>query len=252
MFERWPSINEPREGQWLESGTEKIWLTWKRHASAKRMKLLVSADGPRLSLPLRAAEKTALKFVAEQQEWIWAQWQKHQPYELTPFSIGDTTPLAFLGEDLPIEWVADRALQIFHFPDRWRIHTTPRTSDKQLRSALKKHYVQLGETWFRTRMHAYLPSFPAAPSAMSIKPLRSIWGSLSASNAMNLDLALLFGPPIVAEYVLVHELCHLLQRNHSPKFWREVEQRWPQWREQRDYLKTNGQSLKLEAKRIFG
>lgn len=252
MFESWPRISEPREGQWLELGAEKIWLAWKRHPSTKRMKLLVSADGPRLSLPMRAAEKTALKFVAEQHDWIWTQWQKYQPETLPPLQIGEADFLSVLGQDLPVRWREDRALQIFRHDDHWLIQTSARSSTKQLQAALLNSYKQIGQAWFMQRMQQYLPNLPHAPSALQVKPLRSLWGSLNVANVVSLDVALLFAPEPIGEYVLVHELCHLLQRNHSPKFWREVEQRWPQWREQRNYLKTNGQSLKLEAKRIFG
>jgi predicted metal-dependent hydrolase len=52
--------------------------------------------------------------------------------------------------------------------------------------------------------------------------------------------------------VLVHELCHLLQRNHSPKFWHEVETRCPDWRDHRDYLRMQGPTIKAEARRLFG
>lgn len=252
MFELWPGTDQPREGQWLELGTEKIWLSWKRHPTARRMKLLVSADGPRLSLPMRTAEKTALKFVAEHSDWILLQWQKYQPEILPPLQIGEADFLSVLGQDFPVVWREDRALQVFRNDDHWLIHTSPRSSIKQLQAALLGTYKQLGQVWFTQRMQRYLPNLPHAPSALQVKPLRSLWGSLNAVNSVNLDVALLFAPEPVGEYVLVHELCHLLQRNHSPKFWREVEQRCPQWREQRDYLKANGQSLKLEAKRIFG
>jgi predicted metal-dependent hydrolase len=201
---------------------------------------------------MRTADKTALKFVEEHFDWIAAQWLKHQPETLAPLQIGEADFLSVLGQDLPVLWREDRALQIFRHDDHWLIHTSARSSVKQLQAALLGAYKQLGNVWFMQRMQPYLPDLPHAPSAMQIKPLRSIWGSLNAANAVNLDVALLFAPEPVGEYVLVHELCHLLQRNHSPTFWREVERRWPQWREQRDYLKANGQSLKLEAKRVFG
>jgi len=73
-----------REGQWLELGGEKVWLAWKRHATAKRLKLLVSADGPRLTLPVRASQKSALAFVAEHHAWILAQWPPPLPKSLAP------------------------------------------------------------------------------------------------------------------------------------------------------------------------
>lgn len=252
MFGRTSNDASVPSGQWLKRGEQELWLAWNRHAKAKRMKILVSAKGPRLSMPIRSSEKSALQFVAEHEDWIWLQWQKYQPEDLAPLQIGETDFLSILGKDLPVVWREDRALQIFRYEDHWLINTSARTSVRQLQAALLQNYKQLGHAWFTQRMQRYLPSLPQAPSAMQIRPLRSLWGSLNASNVVSLDVSLLFAPEPVGDYVLVHELCHILQRNHSPKFWREVEQRWPLWREQRDYLKVHGQSLKIEAKRIFG
>jgi predicted metal-dependent hydrolase len=239
-------------GQWLKRGEQELWVAWTRHAKAKRIKILVSAKGPRLSLPMRASEKSASQFVAEHEDWIWLQWQKYQPEDLAPLQIGETDFLSILGNDLPVVWREDRALQIFRHDDHWLIHTSARTNVKQLQAALLQNYKLWGQAWFVQRMQGYLSALPQSPSAIQIRSLRSLWGSLNAANVVRLDVALLFAPEQVGEYVLVHELCHILQRNHSPKFWREVELRWPQWREQRDYLKVHGQSLKIEAKRIFG
>ena len=85
---------------------------------------------------------------------------------------------------------------------------------------------------------------------MKLRALSSLWGSLSPGDSLSLDLALVLGRPSAYEYVLVHELCHLLQRNHSARFWREVEARWPGWRQERDYLHGDGLAIKSELRRI--
>lgn len=252
MFGGLPRGGARRDGQWLEVDGEKIWLAWKRHAKAKRLKLLVGVDGPRLTLPVRASEKSALAFVAEHEAWIHAQCLKHQAKPLAPLVIGESAQVPLFGQDLPIVWERDKALRVYKYATHWRIHTGARSSERQVQAALLDSYRLIGQEWFNERMQAYLPDLPQAPSAMVIKPLRSLWGSLNVANAVSLDVALLFAPEDVAEYVLVHELCHLLQRNHSPAFWREVETRWPQWRAQRDYLKTHGIGIKAEARRVFG
>src|SRR3546814_8781339 len=61
---------------------------------------------------------------------------------------------------------------------------------------------------------------------------------------MSLDLSLVLGAPAAFEYVLVHELCHLVHRDHSPAFWREVQARFPDWQSQRDYFHAEGRRLK--------
>jgi predicted metal-dependent hydrolase len=60
------------------------------------------------------------------------------------------------------------------------------------------------------------------------------------------------GPPANFEYVLVHELCHLIHANHSRNFWREVEKRCPQWRELRAWFRGEGLTLKAELRRVAG
>jgi predicted metal-dependent hydrolase len=66
-----------------------------------------------------------------------------------------------------------------------------------------------------------------------------------------LDLALALAPPAALRYVVVHELCHLRIRSHSPRFWALVEKLYPEWREQRDWLRIHGQALKAELARLI-
>jgi predicted metal-dependent hydrolase len=96
----------------------------------------------------------------------------------------------------------------------------------------------------------YVPQINAAPTGLRIRPLKSLWGSLDTRDRINLDLALALAPPAALRYVLAHELCHLKVRNHSPKFWGWVESIYPDWREQRDWLRSNGSMLKAELDRL--
>ena len=240
------------DGQWLERDGERFWLPWKKHAKARRLKLLVGSNGPRLTLPPRVSEKAARAFVDEHADWLWTQWTRHAEARQSPLAIGEAADLPWFGQRLPVQWHADRALHILREDWHWRIHTSTRSGDRQLQAALLQTYRQYGQGWFLQRAQAYLQELPKAPAAVRVKPLRSLWGSLNAADAITLDVALLFAPEPVAEYVLVHELCHLLQRNHSPKFWREVETRCPDWRDHREYLRAHGPTIKAEARRLFG
>jgi predicted metal-dependent hydrolase len=77
-----------------------------------------------------------------------------------------------------------------------------------------------------------------APSGLRIRPLRSLWGSLSPRGAISLNLGLVFLPPRLADYVYAHELAHLEQRNHSPAYWRVVDRLYPDWRQARAELRS--------------
>jgi len=78
---------------------------------------------------------------------------------------------------------------------------------------------------------------------VSIRNQRSRWGSCSQNGAISLNYRLVLMPPAVADYVLIHELMHLQQQNHGPRFWRLVERACPDYRESERWLRRNGRAL---------
>ena len=72
---------------------------------------------------------------------------------------------------------------------------------------------------------------------------RTLWGSCSARGTLSFNWRLALAPPDVLDYVVVHELCHLLIPNHSPSFWSLVERHRPRWREQHVWLGEHGPEL---------
>ena len=71
----------------------------------------------------------------------------------------------------------------------------------------------------------------------------SNWGSCSSNKIINLSTRLLFAPPEVIDYVIIHELAHLVEANHSKRFWDLVASKMPNYKEQEQWLKTHGRHL---------
>lgn len=78
---------------------------------------------------------------------------------------------------------------------------------------------------------------------ITIRAQRSRWGSCSAKGNLNFNCLLMLAPPEVRDYVVVHELCHRLELNHSQRFWAWVERIVPDYKIHRKWLKDNGSSL---------
>lgn len=76
--------------------------------------------------------------------------------------------------------------------------------------------------------------------SVNLKYNKSNWGSCSTANNVNLSTRLLFAPFDVIDYVIIHELAHLYEMNHSPKFWDIVAQVMPNYKEKEKWLKVNG------------
>jgi predicted metal-dependent hydrolase len=223
-----------------------------RDARARRIKLLVSERGARLTVPPRASLREAERFLAAHLDWLAHQLERYAPEpDLPPFAPGDAGPLPLRGAGLPLRWSEARALRIERDLDGVHIGHPAQLRPASLRRAVREFYLAEARRDVGRWLPTYLPALPRAPRLIRIRPLRSLWGSLSPDGALSLDLALVLGPPAAFEYVLVHELCHLIQANHSRLFWREVERRCPDWRAHRRWFRDEGMALKTTLARLI-
>ena len=78
---------------------------------------------------------------------------------------------------------------------------------------------------------------------VTIRSQKTRWGSCSSRGNLSFNCLLMLTPPEVIDYVIVHELCHLKQMNHSFRFWAEVKRIVPDYREAKQWLKENSESL---------
>jgi hypothetical protein len=78
---------------------------------------------------------------------------------------------------------------------------------------------------------------------IQIRDQRTRWGSCSANGNLSFNWRLVLAPFEVLDYVVVHEVCHLREANHSRRFWRLVESRRPDWRDQKVWLDAHGPEL---------
>lgn len=93
------------------------------------------------------------------------------------------------------------------------------------------------------RVSYYSPIIGVDYGRITIRNQVSRWGSCSAKGNLNFNCLLMLTPSDVIDYVVVHELCHRKEMNHSPKFWSEVEKVLPNYKSSRKWLKDNGGAL---------
>ncbi len=235
----------------LTSG-EAIEVRCVHDARARRLRLIVTEKGVRLTIPKRCSDRLAKQFLSENAEWLESQWhsrphlQRNSELQL----YADETVL-LRGTSLPVRWSEAKFAQASLQDERINIALPAKAGLPQAKRALKEFYLQEARKDIGAWMPKYLPAFPSAPLAIKVRALSSLWGSLSPGDGLLLDLSLVLGKASAFEYVLVHELCHLVHRNHSRSFWREVEKHFPDWRDERRYLHSDGLALKAELQRLI-
>ncbi|MBC6935980.1 MAG: M48 family peptidase [Chloroflexi bacterium] len=109
------------------------------------------------------------------------------------------------------------------------------------------------ESWYRAQAKAYIPRRAAELGTqlgfqfgrVSIKGQATRWGSCSSQNNLNFNWRLMMAPPAAVDYVIIHELCHLKEMNHSRRFWALVGRFCPDYKIWIKWFKTNGERLRL-------
>lgn len=116
-------------------------------------------------------------------------------------------------------------------------------------TALREHvlagYLALARETLPRRVDHLQRLVGVAPRIVRVKSQKKRWGSCSAKGALNFNWRLVLAPLAVMDYVIVHELCHLLHLDHSPRFWRRVAAVLPGYRAQQAWLREFGPGLYL-------
>lgn len=118
-------------------------------------------------------------------------------------------------------------------------------SHDYLLDILTDWYKQMALAHLSQRVEHFAPMVGAWPKQVKVRRCKSRWGSCSTLGNINFNWLLIMAPPAVVDYVVVHELCHLIEHNHSPRFWQLVALVMPGYQQHWEWLKQHGQSLTL-------
>ena len=113
-------------------------------------------------------------------------------------------------------------------------------NDPAVLRSLKKWYLEQAQQQLLERTRYWSERIGVRPIRISLRDQKTRWGSCSSRGTISFNWRLIMAPPAVLDYLVVHELCHMLHPNHSPSYWREVARWIPDCREQRRWLKQNG------------
>jgi hypothetical protein len=239
MFERLFKFRELGETHQLQVGSRMVPLLFVHHPKARRYLLRLQADGiARVTIPRRGSLATAREFVGKHVTWLEGQFQRleSQPKVSTAWKLG--MEIYLRGERVKIEFE-----NIGHIRIGTQVLKIPDLS-ADLRPAVEKHLRKLAAKEFPVRVMELAARHDIAVTRVSVRNQRSRWGSCSRRGTISLNWRLIQTPEFVRDYIILHELAHRRQMNHSDRFWREVERLCPDYPASERWLKTNRSLLR--------
>ncbi|KKT40434.1 MAG: hypothetical protein UX47_C0001G0031 [Candidatus Collierbacteria bacterium GW2011_GWA2_46_26] len=115
----------------------------------------------------------------------------------------------------------------------------------EIRDGLLRWYLETGISVITEKVNVYTEKIGVNYSRIDIKKVSSIWGSCSPSNKLCFNRKLIMAPHEVVDYVIIHEVCHLVHRNHGSHFWGLVAKFDPKYKEHRRWLYRNHSLLSI-------
>ena len=112
-----------------------------------------------------------------------------------------------------------------------------------LSEAEQRLYRDKARDIFEQKVSYYARMMGVSYGRIAIRDQKTRWGSCSGEGNLNFNWRLIFAPAGVLDYVVVHELAHRKEMNHSPRFWMVVEDTMPEYRKYQKWLKENGRGL---------
>ena len=122
---------------------------------------------------------------------------------------------------------------------------SPSKDFKTLKTAIKKWYKKEAEKNILKKIEYYKTQLKANPGEIKVKEQKRRWGSCTSKGKIYFNWRIIMAPVSVLDYIIVHEMSHLIQANHSPKFWKLVESIIPDYKDKKKWLKDYGVRLEL-------
>lgn len=216
-------------------GSPPVEIVLKRSARARRFSLRVSRLDGRvtLSLPARAREAEAMAFARSQEGWL----RETLAGMPTREGVGIGSVIPVEGRLLRLVPGTGRGVRIDG--EALLVPGDPAQAGARVGAFLKA----LARDRLVAASDRHAAVIGRRVERVTLRDTRSRWGSCAADGALMYSWRLVMAPPAVLDYVAAHEVAHLVEMNHSPRFWAVVERLYPGWQVQRKWLHAEGQAL---------
>jgi predicted metal-dependent hydrolase len=221
----------------------------RRSSRARYARILVSPEGVEVVVPDRFPLRRVEPFVQEKRRWIerTLDRMRESEAELPPARLEDGGEVPYLGERQQLRVRVEHGRTRAHVVRRGDcLHVAVAAQGEEaVRDALERWYRRRARAEVEPRLRAATGRAGSRVTRLQIRGQRTRWASCSPNGAMSFNWRLLLAPPEILDYVVEHEVAHLEVPDHSPRFWRLLEGRCPDYRQLERWLRAHGHALRL-------
>lgn len=236
----------PRQAQLVDFGSRQILVPVREIAFAKTMRLKVGS--PRsgeveLLVPARTSASDVKAFLADSRGWI-EHTIRVQLTDSGRLGLADPGQVPLLGRSFPLVRARGPASRTGTYSCEGSEVVAVFGAESEQPGALERLLREEVRRAAWTSIERETPKLGVKAKAVRIAGQRSRWGSASPSGTISLNWRLALAPIEVFDYVVIHEICHLLEMNHSPAFWANVASLRPGYQSAREWLTQNGREVR--------
>lgn len=217
-------------------------LTFEIRQSRRRKTLQITVDRGGelvLSIPPGVEESTLRDFVHEKRFWIYKKIaekeQLQRPLPRKEFVNGEG--FLYLGRNYRLKLVDEQDEPIKLIGGRFCLR---RDLAKDGRSHLIRWYSERGRAWLSAKVTEHARRMEVEPAGVKVQDLGYRWGSCGKGGWLYFHWKTILLPRSIAEYIVIHELVHLHEPNHTPEFWRRLERALPDYERRKQWLAAHG------------
>jgi len=231
-----PPAQEQRS---IQLADKLVSYTLKRSSKRRSIGLQINDQGLTVSMPLRASEKWLHDVLQEKAHWVVDKLDSWQSKKAPLQRWADGEVILFRGEAFTLRVVQS----LFKAPPQLTatellIHVVDSVNEGAIKKSINLWYKCEAQRVFEECVEHFAPLMKVCPREIKLTSARTQWGSCTSGGVVRLNWQLVTMSLHLIDYVVVHELAHLLEMNHSADFWRVVESVCP------DYAKVRGELRK--------
>jgi len=211
----------------------------------KTSSIIISNGIVKIVVPDQISDFTIKELINKRMPWI--RKKLKDELNITPVIVKeyvDGEIFTYLGNNYQLKSLVGSVSSVKVTSDSIYV-SLPKKSKENIKSLLEHWYEEKAIEILTEKTNRYAKIIGVSPTTISVGDFKSKWGSCSIEGKISYNWKIIIAPHKILDYIVIHELCHMLEHNHSKEYWRHVKTYCNDFKEYRKWLKLNGRVLVL-------